>query len=638
MYSSLFTPVSIGKMQLKNRIVMGPMGNLADPDGGFSDRQIAYYAARAKGGTGLIVSGSLAFNPALGLPYSGSLTDIKQVGRLQRLSEEIHRYGAKFAVQLNMGGGRCGGNLSASEVPTVANPNVLTRAMTIDEIHGTVAAMGKAAAFAKNAEVDAIVLHAYAGYLLDQFQSSEWNHRTDEYGGSLENRMRLTCELIDAIKKVNGPAYPVIVKLSVTHNTNAGRTLEEGLAMCKIVEAAGADAIIVDAGSFETQWDRCIPTVYDASSYSIEAAKAVKQTVSIPVLGQNNLDRPGAAVRAIDEGYCDLVLLGHGLLADPDWANKVRENREDLIRACIGCNNCLLSVNTAKFFRCSVNPWLLNENDPAYRIEKTDAPKNVLVIGGGPAGLSAAVTAARMGHKPVIWEKNAWLGGNVIAAAAPLGKSKLARFVEYMKTTARELGIETVYNKTADADSIAEGGFDAVILATGAQAKQIPLEGAEKANVVLSTDVLTGKAMPEGNVVVLGGGLVGCEIACEAAKTAKSVTLVEALPKILMTAAEARNNSVALHRLIREAGVTVLTGAKALDVSENAITVEQDGEKKTFPCDTVVMAVGFVPNNALEAELAARGIRTVTVGDAKAPRKILQAVREGFFAARDNLG
>jgi len=636
MYDILFRPTAIGKLQLKNRIVMGPMGNLADPDGGFSERQIAYYAARAKGGTGLIVSGSLAFNPALGAPYSGSLTDIKHVGRLQKLTEEVHRYGAKFAVQLNMGGGRCGGNLSASEVPTVANPAVLTRAMTLDEIHGTVAAMGKAAAFAKNAEVDAIVIHAYAGYLLDQFQSAEWNHRTDEYGGSLENRMRLTCELIEAVKKANGKDFPVIVKLSVMHNTENGRKLDEGLEMCRIVEAAGADAIIVDAGSFETQWDRCIPTVYASDAYALDAAKAVKAAVSIPVLGQNNLDRPEAAKAALEDGCCDLVLLGHGLLADPDWANKVRAGKAEDIRACIGCNNCLLSVNTAKFFRCSVNPWLLNENDPAYQIKKTDAPKKILVIGGGPAGMSAAITAARAGHDVALWEQGATLGGNASAAARPLEKDKIARYIAYLAHTIEQCGVTVTLGKTADADSVAAGGYDLVVLAAGASAKRIPLAGAESANVVLSTDVLAGKAEIGGHVVVLGGGLIGCEIACEAAKTAKSVTIVEALPGILMTAAEARNNAVALHRIVKESGVSVYTDAKAKAITAEGLVIEQGGEEKTLPCDTLIVAVGLVPNNALADELTARGIKVVTAGDAKAPRKILQAVREGFFAVLDN--
>lgn len=635
MYKQLFCEGKIGTLQLKNRIVMAPMATLADSDGGFSQSQIDYYEERAKGGAGLIVTGSLSFTSKLGAPYTGVFESIKHVGKAQKLADAVHRYGAKLAFEFNMGGGRCGGNVSASEIPTLANPSVLCHALTTDEIHAIVDDMGKSALLAKSAEVDAIMIHAYAGYLLDQFQSSEWNHRIDEYGGSIENRMRLTCELIQAIKKTCGQRFPVLIKFSVDHGTETGRHLPEGIEMCKILEKAGANAILVDTGSFATQWNRCIPTVYEPDAYSLEATKAVKQALSIPVLGQNKLSRPELAEKALEDGVCDFIALGHAFLADPAWSNKVQNGSEDQIRVCIGCNNCLLSTNTGKAFRCTVNPFLMHEKDSSYIVKKAETPKKVLVLGGGPAGMSAAITAARMGHSVELWEREAFLGGNALAASVPLNKKDVGRYVEYLVGQMKTLGVAVSTGKTTTAKEVADGKYDMVILATGSHSKILPVEGAELPIVVPVLDYLHKRRSAGKNVVVLGGGLVGCETACSVAEKADHVTILEFMPKILMTAAEARNNDISLHQHISAAKIEIICGAAATKIEPDGITYKKDGESHKLPCDTIIMATGFVSDNHLLPELRKAGVPVIPVGDSVMPRKIMTAVREGMFAVLD---
>ena len=637
MYSRLFEPGKIGSMQLKNRIVMAPMGNVADVDGGYSQRQIDYYAARAKGGAGLIITGSVFFTSLFGVPPSGILDKGIHVARLNELSEQVHRYGAKLALQFNLGGGRCGGMVSASEVPTVADPSVKTRAITRSEIQEIVRQAGASAKLAKQGGADAIMLHAYAGYLLDQFQSAQWNHRTDEYGGSLENRMRLTCELIASIKSACGERFPVMVKFSVDHGTQDGRKLEEGLAMCRILESAGCDGMLVDTGSFETQWNRCIPTVYEPEGYSLEMTAKVHQAVSYPVIGQNKLSQPAVAEEALESGACDFVALGHALLSDPEWPNKVMRGEEEDIRPCIGCNNCLLSTNQSRYYQCAVNPWLSHETDPTLQVKATKKPKRILVVGGGPAGMVAAQIAATCGHQVELWERSKVLGGNLLAASAPTFKKDVASFTSYLEHKTETAGITIKLGREATAENIEQEAFDFVILATGARAAHLAVQGAENPNVMTSLDVLTGKAKPGHRVAVIGGGLVGCETASSLAEQGHKVTIVEYLPSLLSTGEEARNNALALRALISRLGISSICSAAVQEVTLQGVRFQrrESGEVELLECDSVVEAIGFRSNDSLVGKLKARRIPAITIGDASAPRKIRNAVLEGLTAVLD---
>jgi len=640
MYEKLFEECQIGSMKLKNRVVMAPMATIADPDGGISQVVTDYFIERAKGGTGLIVFGAMTITDKLGASVNGRLDAPIHISRLTRLADGVHRYGAKLCVQFAFGNGRCGCNdpknppFSASAVPTMQFPDVMCRELPVEDIEFLVAQAGRSAAMAKQAGVDAIMLHAYAGYLLDQFQSAEWNKRTDQYGGSLENRIRFTSELIASIKKSCGQNFPVLVKFSVTHGTEGGRQIPEGLEMCRLLEQAGANAIMVDSGSFETLWNRCIPTVYEKDGFSIAVAEQVKKTVSIPVIGQNKMSDPAFANAAVADGKCDLIGLGHAMIADPDWAGKARQGKADEIRPCIGCNECFLCIATAKNYSCAVNPYVSHEKDTYFEIRPTDVKRRVLVVGGGPAGITAAITASKSGHDVELWEKESRLGGNLIAAGAPLFKNDLKKYVAYLERKIAKTTVKVLCNKAATAAAVTAGKFDTVILASGSRSTLLRnVEGVEQDNVISSLDALCTERSCGNKVVVIGGGLVGCETALTFAMQGAEVTILEYLPGILATGQEARNNMLALKALLQTNKINVVCGAEVKSVTQGGVMYLKEGKECVSPCDTVIMAVGFTPNNELEKELNALGVDVRVAGDALGPRKIINAVREGLFAA-----
>ncbi len=639
MYEVLFQPMKIGGMSLKNRIAMAPMATVADPDGGFSQVVSDYFTARAKGGAGLIMSGALAVTDRYGTPASGWIGSPMHTARLTQLADRIHIYGAKFCLELTYGNGRCGCSdpskppFSASAVPTLQYPDVLCREMPKEDIHFLVQQAGKAAAQAKLAGVDGVVIHAYAGYLLDQFQSSEWNHRTDEYGGSLENRMRFTAETIDAVRKACGPQFAIIVKFSVEHHAEGGRELPEGLKMCQMLEKLGADAIMVDGGSFPTQWNRCIPTVYEHAGFSIDLARQVREKVSIPVIGQNKMNDPACSAAAVEKGWCDLVALGHGLLADPEWVNKVHNGHSDTIRPCIGCNECFLAICSGQNFRCTVNPYVSHEEDPHFQVPKAEHPGKVLVIGGGPAGISAAVLSAQAGHQVELWEKSQELGGNLNAAGAPSFKKDLMSYRDYLLRCLEISGVTVCLGQEATVERVKESGAEQVIYAAGATARILNVPGVDQPHVKTALEVLHRRERPSGHVVVIGGGLVGCETALMAAESAQRVTVLEYMPSLPLFRTEARNNQLALRQMLADRNVEIQCGVQTQSIGADTITYQQAGQTKTRLADTVILSVGFQSRQQLAQELDQAGIKIRIIGDAQAPRKIMHAVHEGLSAA-----
>lgn len=634
----LFSPVAIRSMELKNRVVMAPMGTIADADGSLSAITRDYLIARARGGCGLIVTGAVFPTGFFGKQGNGHLYRPEHGARVVEIASGVHAYGAKLCVQLGFGSGCYGCKnpayppYSASAIPTFQHPEVLCRELSRAEIARLVREMGEGAALAQAAGADAVMLHAYAGYFIDQFQSAEFNKRTDEYGGSLDNRLRFTGELIASIKAACGAEYPVLVKFSVVHGTSQGRQIEEGLAMCRRLEQLGADAILVDAGSFATLWNRCLPTVYEPDGFSLPYAAAVRQVVSIPVLGQNKLSDPALAERAIQRGACDLVALGHGLLADPDWANKAASGLAVQIRPCIGCNECFRCLATGKNCTCAVNPQLNHETDNEWSITPAANSLKVLVIGAGPGGVLAAVTAAQRGHQVQLWEASNRVGGNMLAAGSPGFKHDLLRYAAYLETLLTQSNVEVLFNQRATAQEVKAAGFDKVIVAAGALAKTLPIPGVELA--VSSLSVLTDPALVGRRVVVLGGGLVGCETALYCRELGADTTIMELLPALLQPADEPRNNSLALHALLVGSDISVICDAQVNGIKPGQVSYLKDGAQQVAECDTVIMAVGLTPSPLLE-QLHAAGVEAVAVGDCAGPRKIFNAVHEGMRAAME---
>lgn len=634
----ILTPIKIGNMTIKNRIAMAPMGTQNDGDGGYSERTMRYFEERAKGGTGLIITGRNA-STTLFEEYSTTLLDRAQhVPRLNLLVEKCHMYGAKVCVQIGPGLGRIQWTnpfdppYSASAIPSFWFPDLICKELTVEEIKVLVDKVGYSAFLAQKAGADCVELHAYGSYLADQFLTPLWNKRTDEYGGSLENRARFLIENIQAIKKYCGNDFPVIVKFTPVHCIEGGRKLEEGVEIAKILEAAGADALHVDTGCYEV-WYRQIPTVYEKPKCQVFAAEAVKKAVKIPVIAQGKLNNPKDAEDVVASGQADLIALGHQSLADPYWVRKVTNGEFDEIVPCIGCNHCLHMGHKSRYYTCSVNVHCHHEDD--YPLTKDTEGRKVLIVGGGPGGMKAAMTAAERGMKVDLWEKQDMLGGLLLAAGAPDFKQDVMNYVKYAANKVAKMGVNISLNHEATAEEIIQGNYDMVILACGAEPVMPPIPDMENAIVKNSTDVLCGERPgKDKDVVIIGGGLVGCETALHCDETAKSVTVIEMMDKVMATVDDAENNKMSLRDAFIRSNIKFHTSAKVSKINENSVEFVMDGKTEIIPADLVVIAAGYRSLNKLEEEIKGKVKAYTVIGDASNPRKIVNAVHEGFHAIR----
>lgn len=632
----LFDKTQLGTMKLKNRIFMSPMGTTGEADGAYCIDGINYFMERAKGGAGLIITGANVVSTKYEPRPCTELSNFHHVERLNMLIERCHNYGAKVCVQLSPGLGRQQFTdpftppYSAGSVGAFWFPDLICKPFAKEDIQYLVEKVGYSASLAISAGADAVELHAYGGYLLDQFQSKQWNNRTDEYGGSLENRMRFTLECIQAIQQNVPKGFPILVKFTPDQRVKGFRTLDEGIKMAKILEKSGITALHVDTGCYE-EWYQAITTIYSKPGHKLDVQQAIKNAVSIPVLGDGKLYDPELAKKVIADGTLDYLGLAHEMLADPYWPTKMKEGRYEDIRPCIGCNECLLAGFSGKHYYCAVNPTCYAEKD--YALPKPDgSKKSILVIGGGPGGMSAAITARQRGWDVELWEKSDRLGGTLWAAGGPDFKADIIKSIQYMKTQCEKLGVKVCYNKTATAENVLDGNYDKVILAAGASPAVPPIPGIEHAQLV--SDYLTHKVGVGKKVVIIGGGLAGTEAACDIAPNAEEVTIVEMLPDILYTAAHCLNNDQQLRNMVRDRGVKVAAGAKVTNITADSVTYEKDGQTVTIPCDTILNAAGFQANNQLEDLLEDNYDNVTVIGDAVGPRKILNAIHEGYHAIR----
>ena len=639
----LLEPGRMGTMITKNRIAMCPMGTvgLLDLDGGMSRRVIDYYAARAKGGTGLIITGGSLVNSTLepGIAKMINHADsAAYLGRFSELCDAVHHYGAKIAFQLTPGVGRVNyyvepgrQPISASAVPYFWDPTVTTRELTVEEIELLVRSFGIAAGIVKAAGADAIEVHGYGGYLLDQFQTALWNKRTDKYGGDLDGRLRFSLELIKATKCAVGENFPLIYKFTPKHYIEGGRDLDEGLEICRRLEKAGVAALHMDLGCYEVR-HRLIPSMYEPPGSQVHLSEAVKKVVNIPVIAHGRLGDPELAEKILQEGKADFVALGRALLADPDWAQKVKQGRLDDIKPCIADNEgCLGRSSTRKYLSCTVNPITGMEKE--YALRPAEKRKKVLVVGGGPGGLEAARVAASRGHEVYLWEKSAKLGGKLIAASVPGFKQDIRRLVDYLSTQVNKVGVKIELMTEATPALVQQLNPEVVIVATGATPLIPEIPGVNGDNVCTAVDLLLGKKEAGDTVVVVGGGMVGCEAAIYLMQKGKKVSIVEMMGQLVPEAMD-MSNRIGLLNMVKESKIEVLTSTKLLEVTKKGAVVRADGSKKELKADCVVLAAGFKSESMLREALEGKVPELFAVGDCVEPRRILNAIWEGFHAAR----
>ena len=652
----LFTPLSIGKVSIKNRFAMAPMGplGLGDEQGGFNQRGIDYYTARARGGTGLIITGVTFVDNTIeehGMPNCPNSTynPVQFVRTSREMTERVHAYNARIFLQMSGGFGRVTIPTNLGEFPPVAPSPIqhrwldkTCRALTVDEIHELVRDFGEGAYNAKRAGFDGVQIHAvHEGYLIDQFAISLFNQRTDEYGGSLENRLRFAREIVEEIKRRCGQDFPVMLRYSPKSFIKAlregalpgeefkekGRDLPEGVEAAKLLVSYGYDALDVDVGSYDAWW-WSHPPMYQKKGLYMPYAKLVKENVNVPVLCAGRMDDPDMAEGAVMDGVCDIISLGRPLLADPDYVNKLRRGERKCIRPCISCQEgCMGRIQEYSMVNCAVNPQAARERVTAYN--PVLKAKHVLVIGGGVAGCEAARVLAERGHKPEIMERSDHLGGNLLAAGAPSFKEDDIALVRWYENEMQRLNVPVHFNAPVDPASKLYDEYDAVIVATGATPKKFPL--GENAPVYTATDALLGKTPIGERVTVVGGGLVGCETALWLAQEGKHVTIVEALDRLMaVNKPLCHANSEMLERLLPFHGVETLVSSSVHKYENGKLLVKTPQGEQQFDCDTVILSVGFREDRGVFDAWENSAKEIYLLGDAKKVANIMYAVWDAF--------
>jgi 2,4-dienoyl-CoA reductase-like NADH-dependent reductase (Old Yellow Enzyme family)/thioredoxin reductase len=639
----LFEPAEIGAMHIKNRIVMPPMGtNMAD--GGYVNRKILdHYEARARGGVGLIIVEVSGIDSPTGKNTANMLMldDDKYIPGLAELVKTIHKHGAKAVLQISHTGRGARKKITGvqpvapSPVPMPFSSAIgyggdMPRELTLTEIKTIEQKYADAAARAKTAGFDGVMLHGTGYYLIAQFISSTANVRCDEYGGDLSRRARFPLEVIEAVRGRVGGDFPLLYKMSALEmGEGAGLTLDEGRQLAVMLQDAGVHALEL-AGMIWGIELNMEPPPGEPRNMGLMLSPFIKSVVTIPVIAEGRID-PEQGDKAIAEGKADFIGMGRGLLADPRLPEKAFAGRFDDIRPCIGCGRCTDNQLMKDIgVMCSVNPAVGHEAGK-YRIYKAKRVKKVAVIGGGPAGMEAARVAGLRGHRVILYEKDSKLGGQLNQAVVPPHKSNLGTYLEYLKQQMPMQHVDVRTGIKASADMIRKTKPDAVIIATGVAATKPDIPGADKPFVLSARAVLDGKETAA-KVAIVGGGLVGCETAEFLQKQGKQVTIIEMLDEIAGKMVYAQKTI--LEARLKAAGVKIITGAKCKEITDTGVTViTKSGEKLHIEAGSVVIAVGDRPCKFHEHELRGAVRELYTAGDCVKPDGIAEAIAAGYLSA-----
>lgn len=629
------SPGRIGKLELKNRILMAPMG---PHFGEIGRKAVEYFVKRAEGGAAMILVNMMVTDYFEDASSSLVITE-DNFDNFKEICDRAHNAGCKVCVQLMPGCGRMARPAKMYPVPISASacswlyaPNVKCHELTTEEIQRLLDETERTVKLTRAAGADAYEMHAYGGYLNDQFLTAAWNTRTDKYGGDVRGRATFLLEQIAAVRKCAGADVPVMVKFCPDHGVPypGFRQLDEGIELAKYLEEQGVDALHVDAGCYE-KWQLSMPALfYQEAVMQLKSAKAVKENVGIPVLTHGRLSNYEKAEAALKNNICDFTIIGRGLLSDPELPKKIAEGRPEDILPCISCNEgCIGNVLKFRHVECALNPFTGYEDERP--MPKAAEAKKVLVVGGGPGGCTAALLAKQAGHDVELWEKTGTIGGKTLAASAPYMKTDMIRLPQYYNVQLIKAGIPVRFYKEATRKTVSEFKPDVLIWAAGGtvvRPKSIP--GLDRSNVYSCEAALRCQVPLGKRLAIIGGGQVGVEAAIHFDTVGHEVTVVEMADKIMPEPPFVQNDNI-LREMMANGSGTYLTGTKLVEVNDKGIVVESAEGKREIECDTVLLAMGWAPDAKAGEELSDI-CRVIPIGDSNKCRNILAATGEAYKA------
>ena len=675
-FLKLMAPGKIGSLALKNRIVMPAMGTrFCGVWGEVNETIIEYYRRRARGGCGLIMvevtQAATAIDP-LRVFHDMRADDQCYIPGLNLLAEAVHEEGAKIGIQLSAGGGFQAhggpwtpGFQEISGTPAVSPSGmyfgeraVKPRILTTEEIHLIVQQFGRSASYVKSAGFDLIEIHAHGGYLIHQFLSPFFNKRTDEYGGSFENRIRFLMEIVNSVRNAIGANMPLQVKFSIEDFMPDGWDIKQSTELAKKLEAAGVNSLVASSGIHKAKMPATPPYVYPQKIY-ISFAEALKKVVKIPVMVGGRINNPDMAEKALAEGKTDFIMEGRAVIADPDWAQKVKNGESNDIRPCIACNSCRQRGHEMKQIRCTVNA--VTGRETKYNdIVPAGVKKKVLIIGGGPAGMEAARVAALRGHEVILCERNGSLGGKMVLGG--IHNEQITHFNKWMINQIMKLPVEVKLKTNVTPSLVKKLSPDVVIIATGAEFAAPQFSGVTNDNVInyhdlmdlmhgipaikgilrdLSASAIDSTILRENlisklsnkRIVIIGGQFIGCSLALLLAERGLKMTILEETDHIGNSMEE--NTMTVLKNHITANNVKVMTSVKVTEITDKGVVItDASNHNAQIECDFSFIALDLVPaTSKLEEELNEESRRLITIGDAKSARRILESISDGFMSA-----
>lgn len=637
MYTKLFETGNIGSVEIKNRIVMPPMGtSLSSFTGEATDEVIRYYEERAKGGCGLIITEIARIDDETGIGEPGqlSVTSGKYIRKLVQLTEAVHKYDAKIFLQLHHPGRQVTRSLLNGVQPVAPSAiackvvNEMPRALTTEECDELVKKFITGAAIAQLSDFDGVELHGAHGYLINEFLSPYTNKRSDKYGGDFTKRLTFLTSIVKGIQQVCGPKFPISVRLSADEFLDGGLKIEDTIQISKVLEELGVSAIDVSAGTYESGY-AVIEPQFLPEGWKKHLAKAIREQVSIPVIAVNNLKYPKTAELLLEEGVCDFASFGRAFLADAHWPNKAQAHQEELIHKCIGCLQCFKTVFGGKPIECTVNPIVgreLRYNEQT--LIKDGANRSVIVVGAGPGGMHAATILAKRGYAVTLVEKEDRLGGTLNTAEQPPAKQMIGELIKTLSCEVKEAGVHVVLNQEATVNWLEQQQPYGIVIACGGNPIIPPIEGVTLPHVVTAEDVLLKKVTIDNQrVVIVGGGVTGLETAEVMANT-NEVTVIEMATSV-GNALYTSNRMMLLNHL-QEAGVSIQTNRMLAQISEKNVLLKETGKEieHHLPCDMVVLALGVSPRKSFVQEIRQAFDHVMVVGDAHQPGQIVDAMKE----------